>query len=1300
MATLIGSISLDGTLTDWTSADRLDLPGTVNGYGIYGKFAVDATGAAYYVFAIDASGANTPIGANTTLWLDTDKNTSTGYQIWGWAAGAEYNVNFSPADGAPYLYTGAAGQTFVGSAALPFAFNANKTIVEFAVPVSQLAGAPQSINVYADVNDNVFLPTSYALAAYSVSAPNTTSTTFGTITLDATINAGEWMAGDKLDTVSNIALYGKYAGNAYVFAIDATAANMTIGANTTLWFNTDQNPDTGYKIWGWAGGVEYDVQFALDGTPYLYNAVTGAVASGALPFHYDSLHHAVEFAVPISLLPGAPKAMDIYADINDQVFLPSSYALAKYTVAQPFTAQTYGAITIDGKPIDWTATDRLDLPGTGTAGYAEYGHFDGTTYTFALQTPTGVQIGNGSVIWLDTDTNPATGYKIWGWAGGVEYDVKFDATGKPSLYSMNATTGAETLVNAQLTYAYSADKSFVELAIPGSSLGSTVPQKMGVLANVNNTAFQPNNFVDSEYVVVNSATLPVRTSPAHKIAIVYSDTTAEIFWGNADHNVNKTGYSELFMAAQYQAMQAGVPFDVISEADLKDLSKIVQYDALVFPSFRDVKTADAWTIEQNLIVAAQKYHVGMIAAGEFMTNDQTGAAMAGDPYVRMKELFDITRAGGGTANIDLAANTGSSIMKGYAANEDIHSYSNIGYNYYTTADGTQATVLANEVIGGTVSNGIVNGGTAYNAVVQTHTGGTNVHFATESFLGDNNILGQAIKNAVYGSGLSASLKESRFNQIVASRTDMDQSQYPDDVSPGSGPGIYDKLLPILQQWKTQYNFVGSYYINIGDTPSAGRTTNWDKSLPIYQALIAMGNEIGNHSYTHLAALAAEDTALLALSGTGPGTIDYEFNQSKQIINQKIGSVVPGYTDLGAAVPGMPEKLPVSQAIEQYFAYVTGGYTGIGAGYPGAFGYLTPGNQNSVYLAPDITFDFTQIQWLHHTAPQADAAWAAEFAALNNHASTPIVVWPWHDYGATNWFNDGFDISMFTNMVARAASSGAEFVTLADLASRINNFHNASLTTTVSGNTITATVTPGTGGDLGTFGLDVNFATAGQVIQNVTNWYAYNDHAVFVNHGSGTFVVNAGTAQDDVTHISSLAMRADLQSLQGDGTNLRFSEFGDGSDVVTLKTPGTNVVMVQGADTASLSGNALTLTFNTLGQHDVTIQEVPAGTVTAPAVVDPTLAVNAILFGGLANDTFAFAKGFGKDVISDYHTGDAIQFSSNVFTTFDQVKAAMTQVPDAAVPAHADVVITAGTDAITLKNYLLANLQASDFKFVT
>src|SRR5262249_13185505 len=151
-------------------------PGTVNGYGIYGKYTVDASGAAYYVFAIDATATNTPIGADTTLWLDTND-------------GAEYNVFLNPADGKPYVYTGDAGQTLVGSTPLPFASNSTKTIVQFAVPVSQLAGNPQSIDVSADVNGQVFVPTSHALAAANVSASTSIPIMSGTITPDGTTGA-------------------------------------------------------------------------------------------------------------------------------------------------------------------------------------------------------------------------------------------------------------------------------------------------------------------------------------------------------------------------------------------------------------------------------------------------------------------------------------------------------------------------------------------------------------------------------------------------------------------------------------------------------------------------------------------------------------------------------------------------------------------------------------------------------------------------------------------------------------------------------------------------------------------------------------------------------------------------------------------------------------------------------------------------------------------------------------------------------------------------------------------------------
>ena len=51
-----------------------------------------------------------------------------------------------------------------------------------------------------------------------------------------------------------------------------------------------------------------------------------------------------------------------------------------------------------------------------------------------------------------------------------------------------------------------------------------------------------------------------------------------------------------------------------------------------------------------------------------------------------------------------------------------------------------------------------------------------------------------------------------------------------------------------------------------------------------------------------------------------------------------------------------------------------------------------------------------------------------------------------------------------------------------------------------------------------------------------------------------FTVTLGTTQDDVTHVDYLPMRADLQSVTGDGSNLTFSMTGDGTVDVHVKTP--------------------------------------------------------------------------------------------------------------------------------------------------
>ncbi len=179
----------------------------------------------------------------------------------------------------------------------------------------------------------------------------------------------------------------------------------------------------------------------------------------------------------------------------------------------------------------------------------------------------------------------------------------------------------------------------------------------------------------------------------------------------------------------------------------------------------------------------------------------------------------------------------------------------------------------------------------------------------------------------------------------------------------------------------------------------------------------------------------------------------------------------------------------------------------------------------------------------------------------------------------------YNEAMYTNFIAYAYNAGYEFVTTEDLASRIAAEQAATLSETTSGNVITATVAPApTEPDLGAMALNIINGAAGQVVGDAGNWYAYDSNSVFLPYGGGTFTVTLGTTQDDVTHVDYLPMRADLQSLTGDGTNLTFSFTGDGTVDVHIKTAGTDIVSVlptaagtgAGPVSATLVGDDLSL----------------------------------------------------------------------------------------------------------------------------
>jgi hypothetical protein len=1154
---IYGSINVDGNLADWTAAERIDTaPGSgVAGYEVYSKYAANN-----YVFGIKSAVA---IGNGSTIWIDADQNAATGFQIFGFAGGAEYNIHIGT-DGKANLYSGGEGQTFVS--ALDYSLSADGQNLEVAVAGTALgATAPGAINVLADVNNSVYLPGDYSLFKYTVAQTTTgPKTTYGNITLDGALT--DWTATDRLDILpgsgqTGYEVYGKNTVDGYAFAIQSA---VNIGANTTIWLDTDKNKATGFQIFGFAGGAERNINIAADGNAYLYSGNAGQTFITKLDSKISADGKTLEVAVGKDQI-AAGSGLNVLADVNDAVYLPGDYSTVPYSVSSaittaPPTTAAFGNITVDGSLADWKQIDRLDYqPGVAQAGYQVFGKNTADGYVFAIDSA--VAVGANTTIWLDTDQNRSTGFQIFGatpTSAGAEYNINIAADGNAYLYTGGAGQNIVAKVDAKL----SADGKQWEVGV-SKNLLSLTGTGINVLADVNNTTFLPGDYSRSP-LTVSSTPLPTRNDLSKKVGIVYSETSANKFF-------DKKAYNQLFANAQNQAMQAGVNFDILTETDLKDLSKVVQYDSLVFAGFANVKSADVSSIENVLTQASFKYGVGLIAAGDFLTNDETGAALAGDPYQRLKNLFDVNRTGGGAVtggviggavSVNIKDNASPILESSYAVGEQIASYdSNLTFSAYSGV--TQAgTVLADQTVNGQ----------KYNAVIATQTGGRNVHFADQSIFADSNLGWQGLDWSVYGNQAKVGLGMTRNKSIFISRDDVDQSRFLSEA-----PVIEAKVGDILTEWKTKYNFVGSHYINIGNNPAAGESTDWSVMRPIYQKWLALGNEIGTHSYTH------PDN----VSDLNATQLEFEFNQSKQIIAQQLGVPVNG-----TATPGNPESLFVDQELSKYFQYVSG----VGSAYTNSFGYLEPGN-NTLFLAPNVSFDFNLIDFRKLTTAQAEAVWTKEYTQITKHGNTPFILFPWHDYAITE-SQPGYTKAIFENFISRAYNDGTEFTTLDDAQNRIRAFDAAKLTVNQVGDTITASITDAT--DIGKFALDINAGT--KVIKNVTNYYAYDNDSVFTTKTGGSYTINLGTGADDVSHITSLDQRNELVSVTGDGTNLNFSFNGAGKVTTDMKAiAATQRYRVTGADDFKVTGDKLELTFNNNTSHTVGISVVND---TAPIVATP------------------------------------------------------------------------------------------------
>ena len=164
---------------------------------------------------------------------------------------------------------------------------------------------------------------------------------------------------------------------------------------------------------------------------------------------------------------------------------------------------------------------------------------------------------------------------------------------------------------------------------------------------------------------------------------------------------------------------------------------------------------------------------------------------------------------------------------------------------------------------------------------------------------------------VLGTTPGVALHTSRDAGIVAARMDMDQAQVPADVSPAAGgPGIYDQLLPILTQWKA-VTISSDHTMSISATTrthlpalTSTTTTSWAKSLPYYEQILALGGEIGTHSYTHLINPPTTTFTAHTVGATAAGSTTITLDQVPSFYGITVGMWLTG-TGIGSntTLPG-------------------------------------------------------------------------------------------------------------------------------------------------------------------------------------------------------------------------------------------------------------------------------------------------------------------------------------------------------------------------------------------------------------
>ncbi len=481
------------------------------------------------------------------------------------------------------------------------------------------------------------------------------------------------------------------------------------------------------------------------------------------------------------------------------------------------------------------------------------------------------------------------------------------------------------------------------------------------------------------------------TAARQRVAVIYSETTDNI---TETYTVpREIDYINWITSVQHELVMAGIPFEVISQNSLKDMYYIQQYDAMIFPSFRNVLSGDRETIVHNLETAVKFHGIGMLAFGSFMTHDETNAQFS-DIDEPLNRIFNVQESAysGDNVTTQIIVNDPShpSAWRFTQGDIMITTYNDYYQEFvvFNTSEEHAYPYFVNDLESGRLASLII----ASDNMEGRAFFCPNAHYVAETAIGRDALLW-----LLYGDRAQAGIKMTDKNAIFVARTDADVSFDPQVTSLGLA-----EYLDIM----SQHGFKGGWYLPVKHSNTS--PINWVQLKDDYENLLASGHEIGSHSITHPGNMnLLTDSAVL-----------HEMTESKDIIQEELGIFISGFANPGESpVQSRLWKL-ADRAGYEYYSPLDDGFTK-------GLGYIDD-KIGAVSLQVNMLADYQLIDDENMTPEEVATVWIDQYDYYYGFGDGIAIVSLWHDYHLNQY------PGMFESFVEHVESTDAIGISPAEL----------------------------------------------------------------------------------------------------------------------------------------------------------------------------------------------------------------------------------------------------------------------------